>query len=402
MPYIDKDELRKSANIVDIFRQLFPNSNLERRGNAGELWCLCPFHSEDTPSFSINEPQQICNCLGCGKGGDIFKLVMNANNCDFPEALKYIADHSGYRSGTDIRTTQANTVFPTNTTAKPIPARKKMDLNFLTNECCKSFWDLKTTQKFMHDRKIEDRVIKMMNIGFAKEGYFTGYITFPFYDPTGKNVIFMNGRRFFDEKSTFSEPLGVRVAYNYGQIISKTKENFYKIRFNDGNEVPYHPSDERIKFAVNEIVIVGCKAQDKGSGFDIKTVYPYPRWKNISKADGLPVLYNLPALRKYDTLSLIEGGMDCLTLLNFNIPALGLPGVETFDDTWGEYFLNKNVNMLLDTDEPGEKATENIIPKIEPYAKSIRVFQFAKAKDPNEYITQNGDPRKLIYALKSH
>lgn len=56
--------------------------------------CLCPFHSENTPSFYINERNGLWNCFGCGKGGDFLTFISHYSGIDsktqFPQLLKYI------------------------------------------------------------------------------------------------------------------------------------------------------------------------------------------------------------------------------------------------------------------------------------------------------------------------
>ncbi|MFK5283195.1 CHC2 zinc finger domain-containing protein, partial [Lacticaseibacillus paracasei] len=47
------------------------------------------------PSFSVNEPKQIFHCFSCGRGGNVFKFVMDYDNATFPEAVKKVADFAG-------------------------------------------------------------------------------------------------------------------------------------------------------------------------------------------------------------------------------------------------------------------------------------------------------------------
>jgi DNA primase len=58
---------------------------------------LCPFHSEKTPSFMVNQAKQIFHCFGCGTGGDVVAFLMKVENLPFPEALQYIAKKAGIK-----------------------------------------------------------------------------------------------------------------------------------------------------------------------------------------------------------------------------------------------------------------------------------------------------------------
>jgi len=58
---------------------------------------LCPFHSEKTPSFMVNEEKQIYHCFGCGEGGDVFNFLMKVGHFTFPEALEELAKRYGIR-----------------------------------------------------------------------------------------------------------------------------------------------------------------------------------------------------------------------------------------------------------------------------------------------------------------
>jgi len=81
------DQVRQVSSIVEIASQY---TTLRKRGRK---WVgLCPFHTEKTPSFTVDEDKQLYHCFGCGAGGDIFSLVMERENLNFPEALRHLAE----------------------------------------------------------------------------------------------------------------------------------------------------------------------------------------------------------------------------------------------------------------------------------------------------------------------
>ncbi|HEX6081167.1 MAG TPA: DNA primase, partial [Methylomirabilota bacterium] len=84
------DEIRSRVDIVEIVGQVV---KLKR---AGENWKgLCPFHTEKTPSFTVNPKRNIYHCFGCGAGGDAFSFLMRQDRVAFPEAVRALADRAG-------------------------------------------------------------------------------------------------------------------------------------------------------------------------------------------------------------------------------------------------------------------------------------------------------------------
>lgn len=65
----------------------------ERRGRR-LLW-LCPFHDDRHPSFQVDLSRGTWRCWTCAVGGDAAELVMRINKCDFPSAVRYLADLVG-------------------------------------------------------------------------------------------------------------------------------------------------------------------------------------------------------------------------------------------------------------------------------------------------------------------
>ncbi len=56
---------------------------------------LCPFHSEKTPSFTVNDDRGLFHCFGCGAGGTVFTFLMRADRIEFPEAVEALARRAG-------------------------------------------------------------------------------------------------------------------------------------------------------------------------------------------------------------------------------------------------------------------------------------------------------------------
>ena len=59
------------------------------------LFGLCPFHSEKTPSFSVSPSKQIYHCFGCGKGGSVINFIMEIENLGFADAVAFLARRAG-------------------------------------------------------------------------------------------------------------------------------------------------------------------------------------------------------------------------------------------------------------------------------------------------------------------
>lgn len=71
---------------------------------------LCPFHSEKTPSFMVNEERQIYHCFGCDEGGDVISFIQQIEAMSFPEALRLLADRAGVELPTYDRSQSKDTV----------------------------------------------------------------------------------------------------------------------------------------------------------------------------------------------------------------------------------------------------------------------------------------------------
>ena len=62
----------------------------------GQRWSgLCPFHTEKTPSFSVNAEEGFFYCFGCQKTGDAITFIREVEHLDFVGAVEWLANRLG-------------------------------------------------------------------------------------------------------------------------------------------------------------------------------------------------------------------------------------------------------------------------------------------------------------------
>lgn len=79
------------------------SSYVSLKRSSRDYVCLCPFHSEKTASCHINVGKQYFHCFGCGVGGDVISFVMKAENLEYVEAVRFLAERAGMAMPEDAR-----------------------------------------------------------------------------------------------------------------------------------------------------------------------------------------------------------------------------------------------------------------------------------------------------------
>lgn len=87
---LDAREVKARADFFSIASRYI---RLRRTGR--QFVGLCPFHSERHESCYVEPRRKLWYCFGCNRGGDVFDLVMLAEDCDFFEALGIVSVFSG-------------------------------------------------------------------------------------------------------------------------------------------------------------------------------------------------------------------------------------------------------------------------------------------------------------------
>ena len=84
------EEIKASSELVSVVEQYV---RLGKK-TGSNFFGLCPFHSEDTPSFSVAPAKQIFYCFGCHKGGDVIRFIMEIEKCSYLDAIRMLAERA--------------------------------------------------------------------------------------------------------------------------------------------------------------------------------------------------------------------------------------------------------------------------------------------------------------------
>jgi DNA primase len=88
---LDADALKQRLPLLDYLRQC--NWTARRVGTRPEFLGLCPLHPETKPSFYVNARKNLFFCHGCGRGGDLIRLVELTHGLPFRQAITYLQQH---------------------------------------------------------------------------------------------------------------------------------------------------------------------------------------------------------------------------------------------------------------------------------------------------------------------
>lgn len=147
------DKVKDSNNIVDIVSDRVV---LKKRGKV--YVGLCPFHQENTPSFTVNEEKQLYHCFGCKAGGDVVNFLMSFDSVNFREAISSLA----HQSGIDLPVDKPNSTTPriSNNIIKVLAlASASYQSNLVTSH---------NAQAYLTSRAIDLSTAKTFNLGYAK------------------------------------------------------------------------------------------------------------------------------------------------------------------------------------------------------------------------------------------
>jgi DNA primase len=183
--------------------------HLEKKG--GRLWGLCPFHSEKTPSFTVDPDKSVFYCFGCHKGGSLFTFVMEMEKLSFVEAVKLLAEKAGVQievEDGDSKRREAYLELYRRVSgtfqhllmnhAEGTKARSYLQSRGLAQETWSAFElgyapaQASWLYKFLREKKFSEEFLKASGLFSGREGtaLFRGRIVFPIRNHRNEVVAF--------------------------------------------------------------------------------------------------------------------------------------------------------------------------------------------------------------------
>lgn len=286
---------------------------------------LCPFHSEKTPSFMVNEEKQIFHCFGCGAGGDVFNFLMGVGHFSFPQAVEELARRYGVKL-------IHRELSPTK--------KKEMDkreILFQINEIASDYFHNLLTRRregeearrYLSQRGISNEILEEYRLGYSLESW-EGLV------------------RHLQEKK-----VSLEMAWELGLILPKKKEGWYDA------------FRGRILFPIFDLHhrVVGFGGRVLGEG--------QPKYINSPESNIYhkgEILYGLHLAKQYlaskDYVIITEGYFDLLALHQYGLK----PSVATLGTALTTQHIRalkrytKNLITVFDADPAGVQATLRTLP----------------------------------------
>ena len=335
-------ELTERNDIVDVV------SGYVRLGkkSGSNMFGLCPFHSEKTPSFSVSPDKQIYHCFGCGKGGGVINFIMEIENLSFPEAVEFLAKRAG---------------MPIPEEENDRESRKRSRMLSLNRDAARFFYaQLSTPQggaarDYMAKRRIGPATAKNFGIGFAPDTWDSlekamrekGYTDFELFD--AGLVRKGNKGGYYD---TFRNRLMFPVIDVRGNVIG------FSGRILGDGEPKYMNSPETLVFNKSRNLFALNLAKKSKSGY-------------IILSEG-----------NIDVVSLHQAGFDSA------VASLGTSLTAEQARLISRY--TNQVIIAYDNDGAGIKAAQRAIGILEKLDLKVKVLRLSGAKDPDEFIKLKG------------
>jgi DNA primase len=352
------DRVKQQADIVRVVGEYV---RLKKTGK--DFSGLCPFHQEKTPSFTVSPIKQIFYCFGCGKGGDVYNFVMEMEKCEFPEAVKVVAEKCGIavprqkeRSPEERKENQQRSVL--------VEMHREAQTFFVKQ--LEGTPEGKAARVYLEDRGLDKEAISSFGIGYA---------------PSGGDSLLRHLKPKYNDKLLVDSGLVSR-DQSAGRLFDRFRR---RITFPISNES-------------GKIVAFGARAL----GDDMPKYLNSPETPIYSKSN---VLYHMDrakdALRRQDFAILVEGYMDAIAVARAGISnvvaSCGTSLAEPQIKLLGRF--TRRVIVNYDPDTAGQAATERSLSLLLERDFEVRVLALPpvgdKKADPDLFIRERGKDEYL-------
>lgn len=346
IPYETISDIQKRVNIVDVISKYLP---ITKRGK--NYFAICPFHDDHNPSMSISEEKQIYTCFVCGTSGNVFTFVQKYEKISFTSAVKKVASFIGINIDIkDDYKAQDDNLIKYDKYYNMFSLATKLYQNNIRTVYGKE------AKKYLHNRSIDDDIIKEFNIGLSLND---------------------------NELSKLLESKGYMKEDTVDIGLCGIKDNYTYDIFRGRIMFPLEDSDGKV---------IGFSGRIYNTSSDNK--YVNSKESVIFKKGNL--LYNYKRASEYarekDYVIVVEGFMDVIRLYTIGIKNV----VATMGTAITSYHaklirrLSKNIILCFDGDKAGAKATKSALKELEKIDLVPKIIRLEDDLDPDDYIIKKG------------
>ncbi len=341
------ESIRNENDIVEVIEEYV---QLKKQGR--NYFGLCPFHNENSPSFSVTKEKQIFHCFGCGKGGNVITFLMEIETFSFMDALQFLAGRAG------IALPETRSSKPSSLSDEDQQLLSAYDwLTKYYHHLLRYADDGKFGLEYFQDRGLNEQTIEDFQLGIAP---VNSEFTVTFLEKKGfhPQLLVKAGLLTPRENNEFVDPFRGRVMFPIKNHLGKTVG--FGARALQDQSPKYLNSPEHSLF-------------HKGS-----ILYNFDLAKNH--------------IRKQNEVILFEGYMDVIAAYQSGIKNV----VATLGTSLTEHqarLLKRYVDTVIicyDADEAGTKASYQAANLLKNIGCDVKVAQVKDNMDPDEYISTHG------------
>ncbi len=339
------------SDAVALLKQSLTLSSLvgrytDLKAKGARLAGRCPFHTEKTASFYVDDNKGLFYCFGCKKGGDLLKFAQDIEHLEFTESLDFLAElagvelpkHKGRGPGRDV----IEQLRALNESAAEVFVKQ-----FRSSELAKDY---------VKQRGLSDMTLRLFAVGYADETWDSLYILLKEQNEAAilrQSGLFKEGQggRVYD---LFRDRLMFPIRDSYGHLIA------FGGRLIEGEGPKYVNSPETPLFTKGQHVY------------------------NLNHAK----LY----LKKQPYLIVVEGYTDVLQLcqagINHVVASLGTAFTPAQAKLLKRY--TNQVILNFDGDQAGFKAARTSIERLLSVGMEISIVSLPDGADPDSFVREQG------------
>ena len=350
--YVPEEKISEILNTSDIVDIVSESVLLKKSGR--NFFGLCPFHSEKTPSFSVNPSKQIFYCFGCGAGGNALAFVMKYHGIGFPEAARMLARKHNI-------TIETETLDPIR--KQQIQSRESL---FRLNKKVMSYFSGllkedsagKTAAAYLEKRGTSPDIIKQFCLGYSSDRW-DGVVSFL--------------RR---------EKVGRKTALDSGLILPRKQSSGFYDRFRN-----------RVMFPIFDINMQVAGFGGRVMDDSMPKYMNSPETPVYSKSR---ILYGLHAAKQFcrqeGTVYIVEGYFDFLSLFQHGIRncVASLGTALTPDHVRILKGYASKMILVFDSDAAGINAAKRSIKIFMQEGVDTRILVLPQGNDPDSFVMAHG------------